>query len=223
MDRATIIAVDDDEQSLAIIERELNKRYGADYRVICRRSPAIALGDLRLCAARERAGRAHHGRPVDARDERRRVSRRGETDRPRRQARHAGDARRPRRAPGDPRRPRLRTDRVVHLQTTGGGTRRTVPPPRLGVPLRVVARASADLRGGDDRRPAMVGARLRAARHPAPQRSADRFLLRGGRRRPLGALSGTVSTPRRACRSSSSSAGRCSATRRTARWPRPWA
>jgi thioredoxin reductase (NADPH) len=53
MDRATIIAVDDDEQSLAIVERELNKRYRADYRVICRRSPAIALGDLQLCAARE--------------------------------------------------------------------------------------------------------------------------------------------------------------------------
>jgi thioredoxin reductase (NADPH) len=49
-DRATILAVDDDRGALGRIERELTRRYGADYRVVCERSPAAALrllGEMR--------------------------------------------------------------------------------------------------------------------------------------------------------------------------------
>jgi thioredoxin reductase (NADPH) len=55
MDLPVIMAVDDDLASLAILDRELRKRYGHDYRVVTMQSAEAALGDLaRRRAAGER-------------------------------------------------------------------------------------------------------------------------------------------------------------------------
>ncbi len=45
--RPVMLAVDEDEDALRRISRELHKRYGADYRVVCERSPESALRRLR--------------------------------------------------------------------------------------------------------------------------------------------------------------------------------
>jgi thioredoxin reductase (NADPH) len=45
--RPILLAVDDDVANLRGISRELHKRYGEDYRVVCERSPASALGQLK--------------------------------------------------------------------------------------------------------------------------------------------------------------------------------
>jgi thioredoxin reductase (NADPH) len=42
-----VLAVDDDEAALALIERELTQRYGWDYRVVCDSSPQAAVAALR--------------------------------------------------------------------------------------------------------------------------------------------------------------------------------
>jgi thioredoxin reductase (NADPH) len=44
--RPVLLAVDDDVADLREISRELHKRYGEDYRVVCERSPETALGRL---------------------------------------------------------------------------------------------------------------------------------------------------------------------------------
>jgi thioredoxin reductase (NADPH) len=44
--RPVLFAVDDDVADLRGISRELHKRYGVDYRVVCERSPEAALGRL---------------------------------------------------------------------------------------------------------------------------------------------------------------------------------
>jgi thioredoxin reductase (NADPH) len=51
--RPVLLAVDDDVADLREISRELHKRYGEDYRVVCERSPEAALGRLQ---ALEEAG-----------------------------------------------------------------------------------------------------------------------------------------------------------------------
>ncbi len=45
--KPVLLAVDDNEQALGMLSRELGQRYGVDYEVICERSPrrALALGD----------------------------------------------------------------------------------------------------------------------------------------------------------------------------------
>ncbi|HJW76617.1 MAG TPA: FAD-dependent oxidoreductase, partial [Thermoleophilia bacterium] len=45
-DLPVIMAVDDDLASLAILDRELRKRYESDYRVVTKQSPKVALDDL---------------------------------------------------------------------------------------------------------------------------------------------------------------------------------
>jgi thioredoxin reductase (NADPH) len=45
--RPVVLAVDDQVKDLREISRELHKRYGEDYRVVCERSPEAALGRLR--------------------------------------------------------------------------------------------------------------------------------------------------------------------------------
>ena len=45
--RPVLLAVDEDEEALRGISRELHKRYGADYRVVCEKSPESALLRLR--------------------------------------------------------------------------------------------------------------------------------------------------------------------------------
>src|SRR5919112_1007624 len=45
--RPVVLAVDDQVTDLREISRELHKRYGEDYRVVCERSPEAALGRLR--------------------------------------------------------------------------------------------------------------------------------------------------------------------------------
>ena len=50
MDKPVILAVDDELVSLAIVERELRKRYGADYRVVAKQSPQDALDELQHIA-----------------------------------------------------------------------------------------------------------------------------------------------------------------------------
>jgi thioredoxin reductase (NADPH) len=45
-ERPAIVAVDSDPDSLAAIERELDRRYAADYRIVCERSTAGALAEL---------------------------------------------------------------------------------------------------------------------------------------------------------------------------------
>jgi hypothetical protein len=41
-----LLAVDEDERALRRISRELHKRYGDDYHLLCERSPQAALGRL---------------------------------------------------------------------------------------------------------------------------------------------------------------------------------
>lgn len=53
--RPVLLAVDGDEEALRGISRELHKRYGDDYRVVCDRSPESALERLR--GSRRRATR----------------------------------------------------------------------------------------------------------------------------------------------------------------------
>jgi len=50
--RPVLLAVDDEPAAAALVELELRKRYGADYRVVCERSPQAAL--LALEDARDR-------------------------------------------------------------------------------------------------------------------------------------------------------------------------
>ncbi|HEX6385024.1 MAG TPA: FAD-dependent oxidoreductase [Anaerolineae bacterium] len=45
--KPTIVAVDDEASSLAMIEQELRKRYGADYEIFCANSPVAALHSLK--------------------------------------------------------------------------------------------------------------------------------------------------------------------------------
>ena len=52
MIRPVLLAVDDEPAAAALVEQELGKRYGADYRVVCERSPQAAL--LALEGARDR-------------------------------------------------------------------------------------------------------------------------------------------------------------------------
>ena len=49
--RPVLLAVDEDERALRRISRELHKRYGEDYRVLCERSPESALQRLRRLEA----------------------------------------------------------------------------------------------------------------------------------------------------------------------------
>jgi len=44
--RPVLLAVDDEPAAAALVEQELGKRYGADYRVVCERSPVAALRAL---------------------------------------------------------------------------------------------------------------------------------------------------------------------------------
>jgi len=44
--RPVLVAVDDDPDAAALVGAELRKRYGADYRVVCERSPRAALSAL---------------------------------------------------------------------------------------------------------------------------------------------------------------------------------
>jgi len=46
MTKPILLAVDDNAQDMAIIQRELRKRYGEDYEVICEQSPEAALQQL---------------------------------------------------------------------------------------------------------------------------------------------------------------------------------
>src|ERR671931_2932818 len=46
MSRPVLMAVDDDPAALGVLERELRKRYGADYRVACQVDAAAALQAL---------------------------------------------------------------------------------------------------------------------------------------------------------------------------------
>lgn len=50
--RAVVMAVDEDADALSAVHHELRKRYGADYRIVAERSPAVALEVLRDLAAR---------------------------------------------------------------------------------------------------------------------------------------------------------------------------
>ena len=52
MTEPVLVAVDDDPAAAALLEQELHKRYGADYRVVCERSAEAAL--LALREARDR-------------------------------------------------------------------------------------------------------------------------------------------------------------------------
>jgi thioredoxin reductase (NADPH) len=52
--RPVLFAVDDDALALERIERELTRRYASDYRVVCERSPAVALAKLADLEARGR-------------------------------------------------------------------------------------------------------------------------------------------------------------------------
>jgi thioredoxin reductase (NADPH) len=52
--RPVLFAVDDDALALERIDRELTRRYASDYRVVCERSPAIALAKLEDLRARGR-------------------------------------------------------------------------------------------------------------------------------------------------------------------------
>ena len=47
MDKPVILAVDDELSSLSLVERELKKRYGDDYRVVTKQSAQVALDLLR--------------------------------------------------------------------------------------------------------------------------------------------------------------------------------
>ena len=51
--RPILLAVDDDEADLRRISRELHKRYGEDYRVVCQRSTEAALGRLQARLRRQ--------------------------------------------------------------------------------------------------------------------------------------------------------------------------
>jgi thioredoxin reductase (NADPH) len=53
--RSVVFAVDDDEQSLERIRRELTSRYGTDYRVVCERSAGSALQVLEEMRGRDEA------------------------------------------------------------------------------------------------------------------------------------------------------------------------
>lgn len=53
MSKSIILAVDDDINDLETVGRELRKRYGADYEVICETSPEAALGRLADCRTAE--------------------------------------------------------------------------------------------------------------------------------------------------------------------------
>lgn len=48
--RAAVMAVDEDPRSLTRVQHELEKRYGADYRIACESSPTAALATLRYLA-----------------------------------------------------------------------------------------------------------------------------------------------------------------------------
>src|SRR5215212_5748945 len=50
--RPVLLAVDDEPVAAALVEQELGKRYGADYRVVCERSPQAALLALEEARAR---------------------------------------------------------------------------------------------------------------------------------------------------------------------------
>jgi thioredoxin reductase (NADPH) len=52
MPRPALLAVDGDPAAKSAIERELRKRYGADYEVVCEASGAAALGTLKQIGAR---------------------------------------------------------------------------------------------------------------------------------------------------------------------------
>jgi thioredoxin reductase (NADPH) len=47
--RPVMLAVDDDAEALSRLERELCKRYGSDYRVVCEASPEAGMRRLREC------------------------------------------------------------------------------------------------------------------------------------------------------------------------------
>ena len=69
-----VLAVDDDVEALRTLTRELKQRYGADYDVVCQRSPRRALERLEE-ARDERSGRGPGaGRPGDARPRGRRAA-----------------------------------------------------------------------------------------------------------------------------------------------------
>ena len=51
MNKATILAVDDDRSVLNSVERDLRQKYGRDYRIIKAESGAVAL-DVRHAAQR---------------------------------------------------------------------------------------------------------------------------------------------------------------------------
>ena len=46
MVRPVLMAVDDEPTTLRVLERELGKRYGADYEVVCAATPEVGLGRL---------------------------------------------------------------------------------------------------------------------------------------------------------------------------------
>ena len=46
MVRPVLMAVDDEPVALRVLERELGKRYGADYEVVCAATPEVGLGRL---------------------------------------------------------------------------------------------------------------------------------------------------------------------------------
>ena len=59
MDHPVLLAVDDDVETLALIERELDDRYGRHYQVVCLRTPDEAterLAELRRVGRRRRPG-----------------------------------------------------------------------------------------------------------------------------------------------------------------------
>ncbi|MGI8860091.1 MAG: hypothetical protein ACR2HO_08070 [Rubrobacteraceae bacterium] len=70
MPRPVLLAVDEEEEALRGTSRELHKRYGDDYRVMCERSAESALERLRDFQAAGDGGGPRARRSVDARNER---------------------------------------------------------------------------------------------------------------------------------------------------------
>ncbi len=51
MDKPILLMIDDQSDALETIRRELQKRYGADYEIICEQSPEAALQRLEALRA----------------------------------------------------------------------------------------------------------------------------------------------------------------------------
>lgn len=75
MAKPVLLTVDDDEEVLRAVERDLRRRYAERYRVLRAESGASALEGASWAQEAGRSGESPSGRPADAPNDRGRVSR----------------------------------------------------------------------------------------------------------------------------------------------------